>query len=248
MMNLPSDARRHNRGSCSRRLAKGAVAFLAFTLWSIAGHAAGLIVTNTSGTVTTSGLSAISGFSGSQTGTFGTLATTVNGTVTYTYLGSEAGFANGAGTSFTAYASLVNQNAIYFGGTPSAVGSSFSTSVGTGTLNFGFSTLYPLNYMGTTLNGQTYTPSSISSFAIFSGGVINGVKYDYFLGYNDPYAGTPDYNDMVTGITFVAAVPEPRDYALFICGLLCVGFAVHISRKPLARRAKVTALSASVRP
>jgi hypothetical protein len=191
----------------------------------------GLIITDTSGTVTTSGLNSISGFTGTQTGSFGTLTATVDGTVTYTYLGSEAGFTNGAGTSTSSYSTFLNQNAKYFSLTSTTVGTSYTTTTSAGTLDFGFSTVYPTSYSGTAINGETYTSSNTTSFIILSGGTINGVTYDYFIAYNDPYSGSPDYNDMVVGVNFVAAVPEASDIALFASGLMCVGFAARLRRK-----------------
>jgi len=203
---------------------------LVFALGAAAVHAAGLAITNPSGSLAASGLNAISGFSGQQTATFGTLSATVAGTVTYTYLGSEAGFINGFGTTSASYASLLNQNAIYNGLQPSQVGSSFSTAVGAGQLNFGFATVYPSSYLDTVSNGQTYGTSNMTSFAIAAGGVVNGKSYDFFLAYNDPYPGGADYNDMVIGVNFTSAVPEPKDYALLLTGLLFMGIAVRFHR------------------
>lgn len=196
-----------------------------FGLWVGAVQAAdGLLITNTSGTITTSGLTAISGFSGTQTATFGTLTATVDGTVSYTYLGSSAGFTNGFGTSTSSYSTFLNQNAQYFSLTPTAVGTIYSTSTSSGILDFGFKTLYPTSYSGSAIDGSVYTQSNTTSFVILSGGTINGVTYDYFVAYNDPYGGTPDYNDMVIGVNFVAAVPEASDFALFGAGLMCVAY------------------------
>jgi hypothetical protein len=185
----------------------------------------GLIITDSSGTLTTSGLSAISGFSGTQTGTFGTLTATVDGTVSYTYLGSSAGFTNSFGTSTDSYSSFLNQNAQYFSLTPTTVGTTYTTTASAGTLDFGFKTIYPTTYSGNAVDGTVYTQTDTTSFIILSGGTINGVTYDYFIAYNDPYGGSPDYNDMVVGVNFVAAVPEAHDVALFGTGLLCVVFA-----------------------
>lgn len=203
---------------------------LVFALGAAAVHAAGLAITNPGSLLTASGLNSISGFSGQQTATFGTLSATVAGTVTYTYLGSEAGFTNGFGTASTSFSSLLNQNAIYNGLKPSQVGSSFSTGVDAGQLNFGFATVYPSSYVGTVSNGQTYSASSVASFAIVSGGVVNGNSYDFFLAYNDPFPGAADYNDMVIGVSFISAVPEPKDYALLLTGLLFMGIAVRFQR------------------
>ena len=203
---------------------------LAFSLGAATVHAAGLAITNPGSSFTASGLNAISGFSGQQTATFGTLSATAAGTITYTYLGSEAGFTNGFGTASTSFTSLLNQNAIYNGLQPSQVGNSFSTAVGAGQLNFGFATVYPSSYVGTVSNGQTYGASNASSFAIVSGGVVGGKSYDFFLAYNDPYPGVADYNDMVIGVNFTSAVPEPEDYALLLAGLLVMGTAVRFQR------------------
>ncbi len=201
---------------------------LALALGAAAAHAAGLAITNQGSSFAASGLNAISGYSGPQTATFGTLSATVAGTVTYTFLGSEAGFVNGFGT--TSYTSLLNQNAIYNNLQPSQVGSSISTTVGAGQLNFGFATVYPSSYVGTVSNGQTYGASSVASFAIVSGGVIGGKSYDFFLAYNDPYPGVADYNDMVIGVNFTSAVPEPKDYVLLLTGLLIMGTALRLRR------------------
>ena len=215
------------------------IAILILALCPSFSHAAGLIITDASGTAATTGLSAIPGYSGTQTGTFGSLATTVNGTVTYTFLGSEAGFTNTAGTSTTSYTSFMNQNAVYFGLAPTPVGTSVAVTTGVGQLDFGFRTIYPASYSGTVTNGISYNSSATSSFIIFAGGTIKGVKYDYILGYNDPFKGTPDYNDMVIGVNFVSAVPEPKDYALFLTGLLCVALAIYARRKRLKTMKKV---------
>jgi len=204
------------------------IVFSALALGAAAARADGLFISNPGSSFAASGLNAISGFSGQQSATFGTLSTNVAGTVTYTYLGSEAGFVNGFGTASPSYTSLLNQNAIYNQLQPSQVGSSISAAAGVGQLNFGFSTVYPNSYTGTVSNGQAYGAGSVASFAIAAGGVVNGKSYDYFLVYNDPYPGVPDYNDMVIGVNFVAGVPEPKDYALALVGLMLLATAVRI--------------------
>jgi len=70
----------------------------------------------------------------------------------------------------------------------------------------------------------------VPSFAIASGGVVSGKNYDFFLAYNDPYAGVADYNDMVIGVNFTSAVPEPKDYALLLAGVLVMGTALRLRR------------------
>jgi len=200
------------------------------SLGSAAARADGLIIDNAGSSFSVPALNAISGFSGPQTATFGTLSTNVAGTVTYTYLGSEAGFVNGFGSGSTSFVALLNQNAVYAQLQPSQVGSSISAAVAAGQLNFGFATVYPASYSGSVSNGQTFGSASAASFAIASGGVVNGKSFDYFLTYNDPFAGVADYNDMVIGVNFVAGVPEPKDYALLLAGLMVLAAAVRIRR------------------
>ncbi len=200
------------------------------SLGSAAARADGLIIDNAGSAFSVPALDAISGFSGPQTAAFGTLSTNVAGTVTYTYLGSEAGFVNGFGTGSNSFVAFLNQNAGYNQLQPSQAGSSISASVAAGQLNFGFSTVYPASYSGSVSNGQTFGSGSATSFAIASGGVVNGKRFDYFLAYNDPFAGVADYNDMVIGVNFVAGVPEPKDYALLLAGLLVLTAALRLRR------------------
>jgi hypothetical protein len=200
------------------------------SLGAAAARADGLIIDNAGSAFSVPALDSISGFSGPQTATFGTLSTNVAGTVTYTYLGSEAGFVNGFGTGSTSFTAFLNQNAVYNQLQPSQAGSSISATVAAGQLNFGFATVYPASYSGSVSNGQTFGSGSATSFAIASGGVVNGKRFDYFLAYNDPFAGVADYNDMVIGVNFVAGVPEPKDYALLLTGLLVLAAALRLRR------------------
>jgi hypothetical protein len=199
--------------------------FLGLMLSSGSSYAQGLVITSEGASIgAITDLKNISGFSGTETGTFGTLSATTSGTVTYTYLGSEAGWLNGAGVSGTNYSNFLNSTAQYHGKTPSVVGASFSAGTTAGVLDFGFRTSVPAS--SSILNGGTYTAASDASFVILAGKTVNNVLYDKILAYNDPYAGTPDYNDLVVGVKFTAAVPEPETYALLLAGLGLIGAAV----------------------
>jgi hypothetical protein len=208
---------------CFGTLAKTFVA-AALTL-AATGAQAQLAVNNSSGVVATSGLTGIP----AQAGNFGILSATSAGTVSFTYLGSEAGFLNAFFSVNSG--SFLNQNAIYSGMQPSKVGDTFSSAVNAGQLNFSFSTLRPLAYSSTVSNGDSFSTTSVSSFVISSGGVINGKSYDYLLRYDDSYAQGRDFNDLVIGVNFTAAVPEPKDYALLITGLTAMTFSLRRRQK-----------------
>ena len=200
--------------------------FVAAALTLVAtGAQAQLAVNNSSGVIATSGLTGIP----AQTGKFGILSATSAGTVSFTYLGSEAGFLNAFFSVNSG--SFLNQNAVYSGMQPSKVGDTFSSTVNAGQLNFSFSTLRPLAYSSTVSNGDSFSTTSVSSFVISSGGVINGKSYDYLLRYDDSYAQGRDFNDLVIGVNFTAAVPEPKDYALLITGLTAMTFSLRRRQK-----------------
>jgi PEP-CTERM motif len=144
-----------------------------------------------------------------NTGSFGALAVNTAGTFYVTYLGQESGYVNrfnlnGAG-------SLLESNPL---------GTTISTSVSAGTLQFSFAD----NSGGghTFTNGTAQTP--VLGFAIVQGQTNHYGTFDYVLGFNDSYAGDADYDDFVVGVRFVpTAVPEPETYSLLLAGLGALG-------------------------
>ena len=177
-----------------------------------------LSIQNAGGTVAVAGTGNVA----SSTGTYGTLVAAGPMDVTFTYLGSQAGWFNSFSSGGNTF---LNQNAVYANQTPTAIGSSFTTYTTGGALNFTFSTLN--NILGSVSNGQTYSYSSIPSFAISPGGTINGVTYSYILDFKDTYTAAKDYNNMLIGVNAVAA-PEMDGSTLpmgsFVIGsLLLIG-------------------------
>lgn len=146
------------------------------------------------------------------TGSFGSLVTDSAGTFFATYLGNESAFVdkftlNIAGT-------LLEANAL---------GTTISTSVGSGLVNFSFADNSGAGH--TFANGQAQT--SVLGFAIMPGQNIEGFgTFDYILGFNDSATGVADYDDFVVGVKFVAAVPEPETYAMMLAGIGMMGFMV----------------------
>jgi hypothetical protein len=152
------------------------------------------------------------------------------GTVTYTYLGSGAGYGN----SFEVDGSTVFSNH----GT-TAVGASFSAAASAGRLDFGFLTPDPTGYSShapylvTDANvlGDLATTAACPGtncrqgvFGIVADPRLARGSYQYLLIYNDPVTnGDHDYNDMVVGVNFTPAVPEPGTYAMLIAGLGLLG-------------------------
>ncbi len=189
-----------------------------FLVTAISNANAQLSIQNAGGTVAVAGYGNVA----SSTGTYGTLVAAGPMDVTFTYLGSQAGWFNSFSSGGNTF---LNQNAVYANKTPTAIGSSFTTYTSGGALSFTFSTLN--NILGSVSNGQTYSYSSIPSFAISPGGTINGVKYSYILDFKDTYTVLKDYNNMLIGVNAVAA-PELNGSALpmgsFVIGsLLLIG-------------------------
>ena len=173
-------------------------------------------------TTTVNFVNGMSGFTGELSFTYGMLAAMVPGTVKYTFLGSEAGYTNYFGTSSTV--NFENHGV-------SSIGANFSQNVtGIGApLDFRFSTS-TVSPAYTVANGQPPSPSGYGYgpdqgvFGIVGPTRVGNVAYDSLLIYNDPVAGGDhDYNDMVIGVNFTAAVPEPETYAMLLAGLGLLG-------------------------
>jgi len=188
-----------------------------------AAQQAKLIETSTSHTHKTDDFAdRMPGFSKELSYTYGVLKTTGAGTVTYTYLGSEADYTDSFGTSAT-------QNVFSNHGT-TAIGSTFSQIVGQGTtvLDFRFSTLNPAYSVSNAANLQGNGGkfgSNEGVFGIVGPTKVSGKNYSFLLIYNDPVkCGDKDFNDLVVGVNFTPAVPEPETYSLFMAGLGLFGF------------------------
>ncbi|HTZ00484.1 MAG TPA: PEP-CTERM sorting domain-containing protein [Rhodocyclaceae bacterium] len=161
------------------------------------------------------------------------------GTVTYTYLGSGAGYGN----NFEVDGATVFSN---HGAT--IVGATFSAGVSTGLLDFGFLTPSPTSYSShssylvtdATVVGDLATTAACPGancrqgvFGIVADPRLAKGSYQYLLIYNDPVtSGDHDYNDMVVGVNFTPAVPEPGSYAMIVAGL---GLLSAVCRRGLSR-------------
>ena len=148
-----------------------------------------------------------------SSGFWGSLVTDSAGTFSATYLGNESAFVDKFTLNIAG--SLLEANAL---------GTTISTLVGSGLVDFSFSD----NSGGghTFANGQAQTP--VLGFMIMPGQNIEGFgAFDYILGFNDSATGDADYDDFVVGVKFVAAaVPEPETYAMMLAGIGMMGFMV----------------------
>jgi hypothetical protein len=156
----------------------------------------------------------------------GSLSASGPGTVTYTYLGKEAGFKN----IFFAPSSTM-QWQINVSGAPTVGATLAPVATPGGALSFKFegdTGNYAVN------GGAWSTYSSIGLIKDNYSGSLG--SYDFIIGYNDSFSTHNDWDDMVIGVNFTAAVPEPETYALLLAGLGLLGFA--------ARRRKLKAAAA----
>ena len=165
--------------------------------------------------------SGMTGFKTELSFVYGVLSATGPGSVTYSYLGSNAAktdsFLASNGSSFWNRGS----------GSHSAttLGSSFTHEVGSGILGFSFSSQNPAytvtdaqNLQANKHGGDGYQNQGV--FGIVTGLEVASKAYQYVLIYNDPVRnGDRDYNDLVVGVNFTPAVPEPETYAMLIAGL-----------------------------
>jgi PEP-CTERM motif len=183
------------------------ISALALASMAASASAVGLVATPTGGSVEPVGFDSpsITGFDTTfLSGFIGSLSADGPGNVVYKFLGKEAAY----------------QNSFFVtGGTPGLIQdfggptSSTQSSAG-GTLGFGFNTF------GTQTVANGSAPVGKPTFAIFSG---QDSLYQYILGYNDA-GGDYDFDDMVIGVNFTSAVPEPETYALLLAGLGAIAF------------------------
>jgi len=152
------------------------------------------------------------------------------GTITFTYLGHEAGFTNqfqiniGSMGSFNTGSSLVGDQL-----TLSAA------SFGLGAVPFTFSTTTPTG-QGSAINGGAWTDGT--SIGLIGTNMTDtatpsppGGTYAFVIGFDDSgcqgCSNPPsdnDWDDIVVGVNFVSAVPEPEIYAMMGIGLMLMGF------------------------
>jgi hypothetical protein len=143
-----------------------------------------------------------------SSGFWGSLYATISGKFTATYLGNESGYVNKFSLGF-GNGKLLESNSL---------GTTVSTEVEAGTVNFSFSDNAGLGH--TFRNGDVQ--QSAFGFAIMQGQTNKYGTFDYILGFNDSYTGDADYDDFVVGISFAGAmapVPEPQTYAMIFAGL-----------------------------
>ena len=170
-----------------------------------------------------SGMSS-SGFTSELNFNYGQLAATGDGSVTYTYLGSNAGYHN----SFVAANNSIFFNQAFDNHSQTTLNSSTTQNVVSGVLNFGFSTKSPSYSVTDALNLQANSSGAFGLnqgvFGIASNVSVASQSYQYVLIYNDPVlGGDKDYNDLVVGVNFTPAVPEPETYAMLLAGLGLMG-------------------------
>jgi len=152
------------------------------------------------------------------------------GTITFTYLGHESGFTNqfqitiGTMGSFNTTSSVGDQltlNASDFGSGAvpvefMTISGGSGTAVNGGTPGSGWSDGTSIGLIGTNMTDTaTLSPP--------------GGTYAFVLGFNDAGGvasggSLNDWDDLVVGVNFVSAVPEPQVYTMMGIGLLLMGF------------------------
>ena len=156
-----------------------------------------------------------------------------SGTITFTYLGHESGFTNQFQITIGSMASF---------NTGSSIGAQVTLDASTfpsGAVPFTFSTTNPTG-QGVAINGGS--PGSGwtdgTSIALIGTNMTDtltpsppGGMYTWVIGFDDSgCAGCNnppsdhDWDDIVVGVNFVSAVPEPEIYAMMGVGLLLMGF------------------------
>jgi len=151
------------------------------------------------------------------------------GTITFTYLGHESGFTNAFQITIGSMGSF---------NTTSSVGDQVTLSAadfGSGAVPFEFLTTNPTG-QGSAVNGGAWTGGT--SIGLIGTNMTDtatpsppGGNYAFVIGFDDSgCAGCSnppsdhDWDDLVVGVNFVSAVPEPQVYAMMGIGLLLMGF------------------------
>lgn len=134
-----------------------------------------------------------------------------SGNLKATFLGSNASFTN----QYIQYGQTL---------TNALVGSSSTTNGITGSidkLDFNFNTITSAQPVSLAANGNIFTPadSEVSpSFALLN--VDNSEEGTFYLGFNDYFAGTPDFNDYVVKLEYApSAIPAPASLSLMTSAL-----------------------------
>ncbi len=159
-------------------------------------------------------------FLGPDSGALGTtvslgyLSSSALGTVTYTFLGQESGFLNNFKLTIAPFTQIFDNASIGTAAT-SVLGS-------TGALAFRFEG----NTGNFAFNGGAWSPNT-SIGLIGTNMTLFGNSYEYVIGYNDSAGSATslsDWDDMVIGVNFTAAIPEPEIYAMMGLGLGLMGW------------------------
>jgi hypothetical protein len=208
-------------------LAKVAIVACLFSSGAYASSSLDIIDESSVQYKTVSFTSGLSGFKKNLSFVYGVLSATGAGSVTYTYLGSSATYTD----SFLAWndsssSSFWNRKSDT--NLATKVGSTFTQDVESGILGFSFSTKSPSYTVTDAQNLQTNDKGAYGAnegvFGIASAVSVDKTSYQYVLIYNDPVKkGDRDYNDLVVGVNFTPAVPEPETYAMLLAGLGLMG-------------------------
>ena len=179
-----------------------------------------LVFTPTSNSFAINGYDSIPATGSVISGQFGQFSTTGPGTLTATFLGSEAGFSN----FYMQYGSLL---------TGASVSAQIAEATNVVDFHFDTSSPTPADSSIATLasNSEKFTSESPLSFALLD--VANGEDGAYYIGFNDYFAGTPDFDDYVVKLTYATTVPVPASLPLMASALGLFGFGV--SRKRLSK-------------
>lgn len=153
----------------------------------------------------------------------GSLGTNEAGTVIFTVLGQESGFNNKfhltVGPTQTLFETPIGAQASAFVGNTGPISFKFEGDTGKFAINGG------LWDTGTSI-GLIATNLTVAT------GAAAG-NYAFVLGFNDSAGAATlgDWDDLVVGVNFTAAIPEPETYALMALGLGLMGFVARRRRQ-----------------
>jgi hypothetical protein len=179
---------------------------------------AGLSFQTSDNALRTEAFNGVAGVSGFGLGTdvdLGSLVTDELGTITFTYLGQESGYVNsfhfGLGGLHLFESNPVGTSVSAFVGAPGAIDFRFEGAPGKFAQNGG--------------SWASGTSIGLIDASSVNWGPAMGA-YQFILGYNDSAGASRlgDWDDLVIGVNFTPAVPEPQTYALMLAGLGAVAF------------------------